>query len=78
MTPAERRIAGKEAPKTPAGARICWNYNPHLGRSDSACARARQFYNNYDQLSYAPKIARVNRYGFKERGVLPLEQIGGR
>lgn len=77
MTPAERMLAGKEAPKTPDGDRICRNYNSHMGCSDSACARANQFYNNYDQLSYALKIAMVKRYGFKKRHKLSVEQIGG-
>ena len=75
MTPAERRIAGKEAPKTATGDRICWNYNSHMGCSDSSCGRTHQFYNNYDQLSYALKIALIKRYGFKKRGKLSVAQI---
>ena len=75
MTTAERRIAGKEAPKTTAVDRICWNYNSHLGCNDSSCGRAHQFYNNYEQPSYALKIALVKRYGFKKRIKLATEQI---
>ena len=75
MTPSERRIAGKEAPKTPAGDRIFWNYNSHLGCSETARTRAHQFYNNYEQLSYALKIALLKRYGFKKRNKLSVEQI---
>ena len=76
MTPAERRLAGKEAPKTPTGERICWNYNSHLGCQDDTCPRAHQYYGNYDQLSYALKIALLKRFGFKKRNKLSAEQVG--
>ena len=76
MTHAERRIAGKEAPKTPAGERICWDSNSQLGCSDASCSRSHQFYRNSDQLPYTLKIALSKRYGFKKRGKLSFEQIG--
>ena len=76
MTPVERRLDGKDAPKTPSGGRIFWNYNSHIGCSDASRPRARNFYQNYGQLSYALKIALAQRYGFKKRGKLSVEQIG--
>lgn len=75
MTPAERRLAGKESPKTSTGDRICWNYNSHLGRSDPDCSRAREFYKNFDQLSCAIKISLANRYGFEKRGKLSVASV---
>lgn len=75
MTPAERRLAGKEAPKTAAGKRICWNYNSHSGCSDSSFERAHEYYKNYEQLSYSVKIALFRRYGFKRRGELSVTSI---
>ena len=75
MAPAERRIAGKEAPKTASGDRICWNYNSHLGCDDQTCTRAHQFYKNFEQLPYALKIELAKRFGFKKRQKLSAEQV---
>ena len=66
MTPAARRIAGSTTPKTDNGMRICWKYNSHSGRTDTACPRAREYYKNYDDPSPAVKIALVKRYGLKK------------
>ena len=75
MTPAERRIAGSTAPKTDDVQRICWNYNSHIGCSDTGRTRAHTFYKNYDALTTAVRIALVKRYGFKKRNKLPVTQI---
>ena len=75
MAPDERRISGKEDRKTPDGERICWNYNSHLGCKENARPRARPFYGNYDQLSFALKIALDKRYGFGKLKKLALRKL---
>ena len=75
MTPDERRIAGSTAPKTDQGLMICWAYNSHLGCSESACTRAREFYKNYDALTPAVKIAVIKRYGFKRKNKIAVGEI---
>ena len=77
MTPAERRIAWDTAPKTDQGIRICWYYNSHLRCSDSACARAKGFYKDYDALNPVVKIALIKRYGFKKKNKIAAGKIGG-
>ena len=67
MTPAERRIDGSDAPKTDQGLMICWNYNSHLGCTDTSFSRAREFYENYDALTPAAQIDLIKRYGFKRK-----------
>ena len=76
MTPAERRIAGTTSPKTDDGERICWNYNAHIGCSDTGWDRARTFYKNYDALNTDVEIALEKRYGFKKRNNSPISKIG--
>ena len=66
MTPAERRIDGHTDPQTDNGLRICWNYNSHLGCTYTARPRASEYYENYDSLTPAFKIALVKRSGFKK------------
>lgn len=75
LTPAERRLAGKESPETSPGARIFWDYNYRMGCSDPNYGRPREFYRNYDQLSDALEIALVTRHGFKKGGDLAANAI---
>ena len=46
-----------------------------MGCSEDACGWAHEFYKNYDQLSYALKIALAKRYGFKRRGKLSATSV---
>ena len=76
MTPVERRVASNTAPKTLDGRKICWNYNSHMGCSESECGRAHEFFKNFAQLSTAVKISLAKRLGFKKGNKLSVNKVG--
>lgn len=54
----------------------CWDYNSHIGCSDTDCTSEHTYYKNYEALNTAVKIALSKRYGFKKRNKLPVAKIG--
>ena len=75
LTPSERRLAGAKGPTNAAGIKLCWNFNTHVGCSDSQCPRAHEYVENYEALIPQVKISFAKRYGFKKKGKLTEPKI---
>ena len=67
LTPAERRLAGSKGPVNASGVKLCWNFNTHLGCSETQCPRAHEYVKNYEAMAPQVKMAFIKRSGYKKK-----------
>ena len=75
LTPAERRLAGSKGPVNASGVKLCWNFNTHLGCSETQCPRAHEYVKNYEAMAPQVKMAFIKRFGYKKKPKLPEGEI---